>query len=302
MGMILVNHPKADELYDRMMSYKDFFLIAFFVSIGLTGMPGWQTILPMLILLPFMFIKGGLFMMLLSGFNLRARTAFLASVSLGNFSEFGLIVTMAGYKMGWIGGDWMLVIALLMSVSFLIASPLNAKVHSIFDRYKFWILKLNRGKNSVDTEPTSLGNAEYVIIGMGSIGKPAYTHFAQLYPGKVIGVDYKHENVGKLKQAGFAAIWGDATNPIFWRYANFSKVRLVMLAMSDFSSNDNAITQIQKLKRRNFKVSAVVHYPDEVAVFKQKKVDYIYDYKASIGADFAEHAIGFLHAADHPST
>lgn len=294
MGMLLVNHPKADELYDRMMNYKDFFLIAFFVSIGLTGMPGWETILPMLILLPFMFLKGGLFMMLLSGFNLRARTAFLAAVSLGNFSEFGLIVSLAGYKMGWISGDWMMVIALLMSVSFLIASPLNAKVHTIFDRYKYWILKLNRGRKNIDTEPTSLGDAEYVIIGMGSIGKPAYKYFEALYPGKVMGVDYKHENVEQLKNSGCHVTWGDAVNPVFWRYANFSKVKMVMLAMSDFSANYNALNQIQKLKRKKFKVAAVIHYADEAEAFRKKNIDYIYDYKASIGADFAEHALSNL--------
>lgn len=294
MGMLLVNHPKADELYDRMMNYKDFFLIAFFVSIGLTGMPGWQTILPMLILLPFMFLKGGLFMALFSRFNLRARTAFLTSLSLGNFSEFGLIVTMAGYKAGWISEDWILVVALLMSVSFLIASPLNAKVHQIFDRYKYWILKLNTGKKYIDAEPTTLGDAEYVIIGMGSIGKPAYEYFQTLYPGMVIGVDYKHDAVEKNKKLGIQTIWGDATNPVFWRYANFSKVKLVMLAMSDFSSNDHALNQIQKLKRKKFKVAAVIHYADEAAAFRKKQVDFIYDYKASIGADFAEQTLSNL--------
>lgn len=290
-GMLLVNHPKADELYDRMMNYKDFFLIAFFVSIGLTGMPGWQTIIPMLILLPFMFLKGGLFMLLFSRFNLRARTAFLTSLSLGNFSEFGLIVAMAGYNAGWISNDWILVIALLMSVSFLIASPLNAKVHQIFDRYKYWILKLNTGNKYIDAEPTSLGDAEYVIIGMGSIGKPAYEYFQNLYPGKVIGVDYKHESVEKYRNMGLQVIWGDAINPVFWRYANFSKVKLVMLAMSDFNSNDHALNQIQKLKRKKFKVAAVIHYADEAEAFRKKQVDFIYDYKASIGADFAEQTL-----------
>lgn len=301
-GMLLVNHPKANELYDRMMNYKDFFLIAFFVSIGLTGMPGWKTILPMLILLPFMFLKGGLFMMLLSGFNLRARTAFLTALSLGNFSEFGLIISMAGYKMGWISGDWMMVIALLMAFSFLIASPLNTKVHSIFDRYKYWILKLNRGKKYIDTEPTSLGDAEYVIIGMGSIGKPAYEYFKTLYPGKVMGVDYKHENVEQLKLAGYHITWGDAINPVFWRYANFSKVKMVMLAMSDFSANYNALNQIQKLKRKKFKVAVVIHYADEAEAFRKLHVDYIYDYKASIGADFAEQALSNLFTKQAGST
>ena len=41
-----------------------FFLIAFFVSIGLTGLPGWNTIITAMILLLFLAFKSGLFMML----------------------------------------------------------------------------------------------------------------------------------------------------------------------------------------------------------------------------------------------
>lgn len=293
-GMIMVNHKKADELYDRMMNYKDFFLIAFFVSIGLTGNPGWQTVVPMLILLPFMLVKGSLFMVLFSRFNLRARTAFLTSLSLSNFSEFGLITAMVGYHAGLLNADWILIIALLMSLSFLISSPLNARVHKIFDKYKYWIMKLNTGKKYIDTEPTTLGDAQYVIIGMGSIGKPAYEHFERTYPGKVIGIDYKHETIESLKQKGYNVEWADATNPVFWRYANFSKVKMVLLAMSDFNSNNNTLNQILKLRRKKFKVAAIIHYPDEAELFRQRGVDYIYDYKSNIGADFAEQAISHL--------
>lgn len=293
-GMLLVNHKKADELYDRMMSYKDFFLIAFFVSIGLTGVPTLQTFLITLILLPFMFIKGGLFMLLFSGFNLRARTAFLTSLSLSNFSEFGLITSMIGLKSGFIPPEWILVIALLMSVSFLISSPLNARVHKIFDRYKYFILKLNTGKKYIDAEPASLGDAAIVIIGMGSIGRPAYEYYNRKWPGKVMGIDYKHEAVDLLKAQGMNVEWGDATNSVFWSYAKLSKVKLVLLAMSDFNSNNNTLTEILKLKRRKFKIAAITHYPDEIEAFRKRNVDYIYDYKSNIGADFAEQTAGNL--------
>lgn len=287
-GMLLVNHKKADELYDRMMNYKDFFLIAFFVSIGLTGVPTLQTFLITLLLLPFMLIKGGLFMLLFSSFNLRARTAFLTSLSLSNFSEFGLITSMIGLKTGLIPAEWILIIALLMSVSFLVSSPLNARVHKIFDRYKYIILKLNTGKKYIDTEPASLGDAEIVIIGMGSIGRPAYEYYNRQWPGKVIGIDYKHEAVELLKAQGMNVAWGDATNSVFWSYAKLSKVKLVLLAMSDFNSNNNSLSEILKLKRRKFKIAAITHYPDEIDAFRKRNVDYIYDYKSNIGADFAE--------------
>ncbi|HMO34072.1 MAG TPA: cation:proton antiporter [Lacibacter sp.] len=294
MGMLLVNHPKADELYDRMMSYKDFFLIAFFVSIGLTGVPTWGTVGVALILLPFMFVKGSLFMLLFSRFNLRARTAFLTSLSLSNFSEFGLITSMIGMKMGILPADWILIIALLMSITFFVSSPLNARVHRIFDRNKRLIMRLNTGKKYIDTEPTDLGDANYLVIGMGSIGRPAYAHFNNLYPGKVIGIDYKHEAVEAMKATGCNVVWGDATNSVFWHYAKTAKIKLILLAMSDFNSNKNTLLEIMKLKRKKFKIAVITHYPDEIEYFRKQGVDYIYDYKSNIGADFAEQTVHSL--------
>jgi len=288
MGMLLVQHKKADELYDRMMNYKDFFLIAFFVSIGLTGMPGWGTVLIALVLTPLMFLKGGLFVVLFSRFKLRARTAFLTSLSLSNFSEFGLIIAVVGMKMGLLSADWLMIIALLMTFSFLVATPLNTRVHKIFDRYRYIIMKLNTGKQYIDEEPSSFGDAEYLVIGMGSIGRPAYDHLNGLHPSKVVGIDFKHDNVEVLKEKGYKAEWGDATNSIFWRSGKFSQIKLVLLAMSDFNANNNTLTEIMKMKRRKFKVAAVTHYAEEIAEFKKRNVDYIYDYKSNIGADFAE--------------
>ena len=290
-GMLLVPHKKSDELYDRMMNYKDFFLIAFFVGIGLTGVPSWQTVTAMFILLPFMLLKGGLFMLIFSRYNLRARTAFLTSLSLSNFSEFGLITAIVGLKLQLITSEWLLVIALLMSVSFLVASPLNTNVHKIFDRFRHIIMTINSGKNYIDEDPATLGDANYLVIGMGSIGRPAYDHLNRLHPSKVLGIDYKHENVEALRKQGYNVMWGDATNSVFWTYRNLSQIKLVLLAMSDFNSNNNSLTEIIKLKRRKFKIAAITHYPDEIELFTKRSVDYIYDYKSNIGADFAEQTI-----------
>ena len=301
LGMLLVNHPKADELYDRMMNYKDFFLIAFFVSIGLTGMPSWHTVLMALLLTPLMFVKGGLFVVLFSRFRLRARTAFLTSLSLSNFSEFGLITAVVGLKTGLIPADWLMTLALLMTFSFLIATPLNTRVHKIFDRYRYVIMKLNTGKKYIDADPT-LGPAQYLVVGMGSIGRPAYDQLNQLYPGDVIGIDYKHDNVEYLKSNGYNVQWGDATNSVFWSYGNLSQVKMVLLAMSDFNSNNNTLAEILKMKRRKFKVAVITHYPEEIQAFRKKEVDYIYDYKSNLGADFAEQSNKHLIAVQEERT
>ena len=82
-GMLLSGHKRSKELYDRMMGYKDFFLIGFFINIGLSGIPGWNHIALALLLILFVNFKGALFLLILSRFRIKARTAFLTSVTLG---------------------------------------------------------------------------------------------------------------------------------------------------------------------------------------------------------------------------
>ncbi|MBK8698787.1 MAG: cation:proton antiporter [Saprospiraceae bacterium] len=289
-GMLLVNHLKADELYDRMMSYKDFFLVAFFINIGFSGQITTQTLLITAILIPFMLVKGLLFVSLLSAFKMRARTAFLASLSLGNFSEFALITGVVGFKAGWISNDWIMAFALLMTLSFIISSPLNAAAHHIFDAYRPLIMGINAGGKYIDEEPKSIGNAEFLIIGFGSIGKPAYYYLTGKMGLKAIAIDYNHEIVKKYKHKGVNINWGDTSNSIFWETIDFSKVKVVLLAMSEHHSNLSILQEIHKIKNRRFKIAAFCKYEDEARVFREMKVDYIYDYKMHQGEDFAEQA------------
>jgi hypothetical protein len=292
MGMLMVQHPKADELYDRMMEYKDFFLIAFFVSIGLTGIPDWPVIFTALLLLVILVFKSGLFMWLFSRIGIRARTSFLASLSLSHFSEFGLIIGLVAVNAGMLEQSWLMVIAILMSLSFLIASPFNASAHALFDRYRRVIMKMNPRHGVEDNEIQSFGDAEYLIIGMGSIGRPAFDYLQSKYPGKVAGIDYKQDHAEALQKMGYNVMWGDATYRSFWTYRRLASIKLVLLAMSDYTSNKNTLVEIVKMHRRKFKVAAITHYPEEAAQYKKWKVDFIYDYKSSIGADFAEKTMG----------
>jgi len=144
-GMMLASHPKSEELYKRMIEYKDFFLISFFVSIGFAGIPDANVWLAVVLLLPLIFIKGGLFLRLLGYSGLPMRSAFLSTLTLTNFSEFGLLVAMVGVDQKMISPHWVIVLALLLSLSFLLASPLNAAAYRLFDKYR----KLNHQNASL---------------------------------------------------------------------------------------------------------------------------------------------------------
>jgi predicted Kef-type K+ transport protein len=290
-GMLLVNHPKNQELYKQMMNYKDFFLVAFFISIGLTGEPTWELLLIAIVIVSLSFAKGYLFMLIFARYDLRARTNFLSSLGLANFSEFGLIVAAVALQADLIPEQWLVLLAMVMSLSFLVSSPLNSRAYALFDKYKAQITRINRTSKDIDCQPKIMKNIEFIIVGIGSIGEPALRKYEELYPGKVLGIDYSMDNIKRLRSEGFQMEWGDTTDREFWETTDFKKIKLIVLAMSDYASNYNTLRQINLLKNRSFKVAAICHYEDEQENYKDLAVDYVYHYKNRLGEDLAYHTI-----------
>lgn len=287
-GMLMVGHKRSKELYDRMMSYKDFFLIAFFMSIGLSGIPGWNHVAIAAFLILFVNFKGGLLLLLLSRFKIRARTAFLTSLTLGNYSEFALITGVVGVQMGLIPDEWILIMAVAMSFSFLIASPVNHWAHNIFDFFKPMVTRLNRNIDYVDQEPCNFGNATYMIVGMGEIGLAAYRYLTEIRKIEVLGIDYNHDLIEDLKTKGINVTWGDATDSVLWENADVTNLEMVLFTMDDHPSTMNSVKEIKKIKPGSFKIGVISHYPDESTAFRNLDVDYIYDYRHRLGREFAE--------------
>jgi predicted Kef-type K+ transport protein len=130
LGSLLADHPKAKELGDVLWGIKEFLLVGFFLSIGLTALPTLQELALSLLLLIGLPLKGALFFVLLLAFGLRARTAFLAALSLASYSEFGLIVIAEAVAAGTLDDRWLVVAALTVSLSFALAAPLNRLSHA----------------------------------------------------------------------------------------------------------------------------------------------------------------------------
>jgi hypothetical protein len=287
-GMLLVPHPRSDELYDRMMSFKDFFLVAFFMSIGLSGQITLNAVLialAFLLLIPF---KSALFLVIFRRMNIRARTAFLTALSMSNYSEFGLIVGVVAVKSGLMPTEWLVAIALMMSGSFLISAPLNRHAHAIFNRFKSALLRLNREDLVVDSRLVDFRDTRYVVIGLGTLGLPAFRHLSRTHGTAVLGLDFNTDRVKALADSGERVQSADATDPLLWDNASADELEVVFLAMSDYEANLNAIREIMRMPHRKFKIGALVHYDDQRAELEQMGVEYVYCYKDRLGKEFAE--------------
>ena len=293
-GVLIGSHPQSKNLAKHMLSFKDFFLIAFFLDIGMSGLPTSTSLFIALILMLAIPAKGMLFMLLLTRFNLRARTAWHATLSLANYSEFGLITAAIGVKMGLIDIQWMIILALSMSFSFLLASPLNTMSHKIFDKYKSLFIKLNTKKIHPDDEPVNMGDAKVIICGMGHVGRAAYHQLTAEFGNRVIAIDYDKDVVSKFADSNKNIVWGDSTDSNFWQNAKMPDVEFLLLTMGDHASNQNTVSALSNCKHHNFFIGAPGHYIDEITELKDAGVSFVYNYNSRAGAEFANSFLSFI--------
>src|SRR3569833_2029132 len=132
LGAMLAGHRRASELSGALWGLKEVFLVGFFLQIGMTGLPSWEGMQVALILAVVLPLKALLFFLILVLFRLRARSAFLAALSLATYSEFGLIVANLAVTRGWLTMDWLVILAVAVALSFVIAAPLNRYAHGLY--------------------------------------------------------------------------------------------------------------------------------------------------------------------------
>ena len=288
MGMIMARHKSASELAGSLLNFKDLFLIGFFLTIGLNATLSLEVAIAALIVMLLLPVKVVLFYWLITMFRLRARTAFLTSLSLASYSEFGLIVGGVGYNYGWLSAEWLGVLAISLAVSFIIAAPVSTAAHKLYARFDTTLKHFQRKKCLAEEQPIDTGDAEILVFGMGRVGVAAYDKMREQFGNVVLGLDHDANVVEKQRNAGRNVIQGDAIDHDFWAKLQPGKVQVVLLDMPNQKEN---LFAMQQLKASGFKgkVAATVKYDDQLKELKAAGADAAYNIYGEAGSGFANH-------------
>ncbi len=293
MGMLLAGNLKATELAKSLYGFKDIFLIGFFLSIGLTALPNLEITLIAIglsLLIPIKFI---LFFAIFSALRLRARTSFLTGSVMSNYSEFGLIVASVAVSMNMIGSDWLVIIALSVSFSFVFTSIFYRKSHDIYRHGSARLRKFERKTPLAEDVYPCLSNVQVMVIGMGRVGKGAFEALSQQLSAAVCGMDADEVKVESLRQKGKNTIVGDGENIDFWENINISSLQLVLLALPSIDDCTNVTNQLRNHGYKG-KIAAIARYEDEVEPLLEKGVDEVFNFFTDAGLGFAEESIAIL--------
>ncbi len=287
-GILLAKHPRAAEVSKTLYNFKDLFLVGFFVNIGLSGDPTLENVILAAILSVFMFSKVILFFWLLVKTHLRVRTALLSSLSLANYSEFGLIVGAIGVSNGWMSQSWLITIAIALAMTFVIASPLNASAHALYARYSHKLRVYQMEKCLNDEQPIELSDVNTLVFGMGRVGTGVYDDLNYYFPDKIKGLEFDIAICSEHDANNRKVIYADVMDKDFWTKVDLSTIQTAFLTLPVLEKN---LSTIEQLKEKSFQgtIAAIALYDTEIDQLKEAGASVVYNFYTESGIGFAEH-------------
>jgi predicted Kef-type K+ transport protein len=297
-GAMLASHPLAGDVSKRLLGFKDLLLVGFFLSIGMSGNLTVSAMLIALFLTVLVVFKVLLFFVLFTRFKLRARTATLSSLTLANYSEFGLIVGAIAVSNAWLSEDWLVTIALTLTMTIIIAAPINMRANQLFDRWRPTAEKFETAAVLPEDEPPDLGDAKIVIAGMGQLGTGVYDRLAPVYGKLVIGIEGDPDTYALHKAVGRNVVHADLTDDEMWERTAIKPIDVGILALNDHQANLGIVNRVRE-HLKNVKLFAVASHKDEVAELIEAGAAAAWNIHSEAGIGLASEVISYYKEKDN---
>lgn len=290
-GVLIASHPKASSLSKALLGFKELMLVGFFLSIGLRGLPSLEMLAAaamLCLLLPF---KTVVYQLIISRFGLRARTSLFSALTLTNYSEFGLIVAAIAVSEQLLPPEWLLIIAMAVSLSFAFSAPLSATAERIYRWCGPSLYRLDRITPHPQEIPIDPGQVKALVFGMGRIGVGAYEELRKHFGECICGVEHSPARVESNRAEARNVILGDALDTEFWvKLKRDLDLELIILAMPNHQGNLFAARQIRSIGF-NCQVAAVARFPEEVKELSSYSVCTAFNMYDEAGSGLAQHAL-----------
>lgn len=276
-GIALSGSSLHHEISARIRSLRDFFIMLFFIVLGsqvsFAGIS--DMILPALLLSAFVLIGNPLIVLLiLSKLGYKPRTAFLAGLTVGQVSEFSLILIALGTKLGHVPSNITSLITLIAIITISVSSYTIMRAERIY----VWLATLlewfdfTGGSAEKHQKESTLKN-HIVLLGAHRTGKELADTFLKQRE-KFIIIDFNPEVAEHYTRLGIQVICGDAADPYIQELAGFHHARLIVSTLPDVHDN---LGVVESVRNQHFKAKLIITAQNEAdaKTFYKHKVDYV---------------------------
>lgn len=256
-GLSLASSSEHFQISSRLRPIRDFFIIIFFIGLGLKIMEsvGSVDIIKAAVLSLFVLIGKPLVVMIVMGImGYKARTSFMSSLAVAQISEFSFIVMALGYRLGYVEGPDVALVTLIGMFTIFCSSYLIVYSEKIYAFFKPILSVFNFRRSKKREEENGDGWKNHIIlVGAHRLGQNILLSLEERGKKFVI-VDFDPEVVKKLSRKGLHIIYGDASDEDIREVAGFLKAKAIVVAVPNFY--DNAVI-LKEVKAVNPKIKVV---------------------------------------------
>ena len=292
-GALLAGHERTEELQETLNPLKNAFLPAFFLSVGLVGVPSGAGLAVVALLLVGLALKSGLLYGIWMAARMKARTAWMATLPLATYSGFTLIVGSAAVQAGALPESALTVLALATAGSYLINAPIARAADGLWMRLKSGLTRFERSnvpsRPDRGSSPFDLANTQFLIVGMGRSGTAAYDYLEDFLRCPV-GLDDDPRRIERHREDGRRMLFGDARDDTLWSELDLSSVDVVLLTMG---SLETKLESVRALREAGYEgaISALTAHPEHRSILNEAGANTVYLSIEQTGRALAAHGL-----------
>jgi len=236
-GVVLSISPYSIEISSKIRPLRDFFLIIFFIILGLNiQLHNIQDVIVNALILSLiaLLFKPLILMTFSALFGYTKRTNFLVGTTLAQISEFSLIILALGVAMGHISIEILSTLTLAGVITITLSTYMinysqdfykkMSKVVSVFERKN--IKKNRKIKKEYDA----------ILFGHNRIGFGILNSLKKIKKRYLV-VDFNPDTISNLTKFRIPCLYGDIDDAELLNELPFDKVKLVVSTIPDFETN-----------------------------------------------------------------
>lgn len=274
-GLSLANLKISQEIISRLKSLRDFFIILFFMKIGLNfalSDLNLNFLLKVIYLSIFVIIFNPLIVMVIMRiFRFPLRVNFVVSLSSGQVSEFSFIFIDLVKDFNYFKKDLISLSSLVGFLTIFVSTYLLTYYEKIYEKIKKY-LKIFEVKAEIVEIKNK--NYEMLLLGCDRIGSIVLKKFEDL-KDKILIIDFNPEIVKKLKESGFSIIYGDASEIDLLENLDVKKLKWIISTIPNFQTNLFLIKYF-KDKNKNIKLYSVASREEEKIELEKVGADFVF--------------------------
>jgi len=237
-GIVLSISPYSTEISSRIKPLRDFFIIIFFIILGLKVQIfnlNSKVFLNAIILSVFVLIIKPLILMTLLGlFKYTKRTNFLVGTTLAQVSEFSLILLLLGSSIGYINQEISQTIILAMIITILISTYMVVHAKNFYRRMKGFASLFER--KNIKKNRKIKKRYDAILFGYNRVGFDILRSLKKIKKNYLV-VDFNPDIIADLTKFGIPCLYGDIDDPEFLQELPLDKIQIAISTAPDFEAN-----------------------------------------------------------------